>query len=42
MTEGKIIALSPEIVKRPVVQKPMSITSPLPKEGSTPKITANR
>ena len=39
MTEGKIIALSPEIVKRPVVQKPISITSPLPKEGRIPKIT---
>jgi len=39
VTEGKIIALSPEIVKRPVVQKPISITSPLPKEGRIPKIT---
>ena len=39
----RIIALSPEIVKRPVVQKPIStITSPLPKEGNTPKITAKK
>jgi hypothetical protein len=42
VTDGKIIALRPETVKRPVVQKPISITSPLPKEGKTPKITAKR
>ncbi|MDC0992454.1 hypothetical protein OAR15_01060, partial [Candidatus Pelagibacter sp.] len=41
-TDKKINALSPEIVKSPVVQKPISITSPLPKEGKTPKITAKR
>ena len=32
----------PEIVKKPVDQKPRSTTSPLPKEGSIPKITANK
>ena len=42
MTEGKIIALRPEVVSKPVVQKPSVITSPLPKDGSTPKITAKR
>ena len=42
MTDGNIIAFKPDIVKKPVDQKPRSITSPLPKEGSTPKITANR
>ena len=37
--EGNINALRPEAVKNPVVQKPRSTTSPLPKDGSTPNIT---
>ena len=40
--EGKIIALMPLKVKKPVLQKPKSTTSPLPKEGRTPKITENK
>ena len=42
MTEGRIIAFNPEIVKNPVVQNPKSTTSPLPKDGNIPKITANK
>ena len=42
VTEGKIIAFNPEVVKNPVDQKPKSTTSPLPKEGSIPNITAKR
>ena len=28
--------------RKPVVQKPRSVTSPLPKDGSTPNITENK
>ena len=42
MTDGKIIAFSPVIVKNPVDQNPRSTTSPLPKDGKTPRITAKR
>ena len=42
VTDGRIIALRPETVKKPVVQNPISTTSPLPNEGSTPRITANK
>ena len=37
---GRISALRPEAVSRPVRQKPMRTTSPRPKEGSTPSFTA--
>ena len=37
-----MIAFNPVTVKKPVDQKPKSTTSPLPKDGSTPKITAKR
>ena len=36
------MAFIPDIVKKPVDQKPKSTTSPLPNEGNTPKITAKR
>ena len=36
------MAFNPDNVKKPVDQKPRSTTSPLPKEGNTPKITANK
>ena len=36
------MAFNPDTVKKPVDQKPRLTTSPLPKEGSTPKITANK
>ena len=42
VTEGKIIAFKPDSVKKPVDQKPRSTTSPLPKEGNIPRITANK
>jgi hypothetical protein len=42
VTEGRIIAFHPEIDRNPVVQNPRSTTSPLPKEGNIPKITANK
>ena len=42
VTEGNINALSPDIVKNPVDQNPKSITSPLPKEGRTQRMTENR
>ena len=32
----------PERVKKPVDQKPISVTSPLPKDGSMPSITENK
>ena len=35
-------AFRPEVVKKPVVQKPICVTSPLPKDGRTPKITENK
>ena len=41
VTDGRIIAFNPEIVKNPVDQYPILTTSPLPKDGSIPKITAN-
>ena len=37
-----MIAFNPDAVKKPVDQNPRSITSPLPKDGNTPKITAKR
>ena len=40
--DGRIKAFKPEIVKNPVVQTPKSVTSPLQKEGSIPKITENK
>ena len=40
--EGKIIAFKPLEVKKPVLQKPRSTTSPLPNDGSIPKITENK
>ena len=36
------MAFNPDNVKKPVDQKPRSTTSPLPNEGNTPKITANK
>ena len=42
MTDGKIIAFSPVIVRKPVDQKPRSTTSPLPKDGKIPSMTAKR
>ena len=39
---GEYHTYNPEIVKNPVLQKPISTTSPLPKDGNIPKITANR
>ena len=42
VTEGRIIAFNPEIVKKPVDQNPRSTTSPLPNDGRIPKITANK
>ena len=36
------MAFNPDAVKKPVDQNPRSITSPLPKDGNTPKITAKR
>ena len=42
MKAGRIIAFNPDIVKKPVDQYPKSTTSPLPNDGSTPKITENR
>jgi len=36
------MAFIPDIVKKPVDQKPKSTTSPLPNEGNIPKITAKR
>ncbi|GIR65787.1 MAG: hypothetical protein CM15mP70_08940 [Pelagibacteraceae bacterium] len=35
----ELMLFNPEIVRKPVVQNPKSITWPLPKEGNTPKIT---
>ena len=40
--DGRIRAFKPEIVRNPVVQKPKSVTSPLPKDGRIPKITENK
>ena len=40
--EGKIRAFKPVKVRKPVDQKPTWITSPLPKDGSIPNITANK
>ena len=37
-----MIAFNPDIVRKPVVQKPRSTTSPRPNEGKIPKITANK
>ena len=39
---GRIRAFSPEVVSKPVVQKPMRMTSPRPNEGRTPSVTGNR
>ena len=36
------MAFKPDVVKKPVDQKPRSTTSPLPKEGKIPNITAKR
>ena len=40
--EGKIRAFKPVKVRKPVDQNPTCMTSPLPKDGSTPNITANK
>ena len=40
--DGRIRAFKPEVVRNPVVQKPKSVTSPLPKDGRIPKITENK
>ena len=37
-----VAPFNPEIVKKPVDQNPKSTTSPLPKDGRIPKITANK
>ena len=42
MIDGRIRAFKPDIVKKPVVQKPRSVTSPLPKDGRMPRITENK
>ena len=42
MTDGKIIAFNPVRVKKPVDQNPRSTTSPRPKDGKIPSITANK
>ena len=39
---GKIIAFNPVKVKKPVDQNPRSTTSPRPKDGKIPSITANK
>ena len=41
VTAGRMIALRPEPVSNPVLQKPSWITSPRPNDGSTCKVTAN-
>ena len=38
----RIDAFKPEVVRKPVVQKPNSVTSPRPNEGKTPSITENK
>ena len=39
--DGRISALRPETVSRPVVHQPIATVSPRPKEGSQPSSTEN-